>query len=263
MAGKKKEEKEIIRPLVGDALDYSVYYPSVLEKIGWFLVGAVAGAVVMYIFLESIVASCITGIVTGLIFIPMRRNQIIEKRKKQLLTQFRSLLDALSTSVGAGKNITDAFLSAESDLAVQYSTDSYIVNEIRCIGLGLNNNIQIENLLMNFAERSGLDDVESFANVFATCYKKGANIQEVIKNTAAIIGDKIEIQMELETMVAGQKNEQNIMLVMPVVFIVAMKAMGGDMIDLSTPTGVISVTIALVIFAVAYLVSRKILDIKL
>ena len=115
MAGKKKEEKEIIRPLVGDALDYSVYYPSVLEKIGWFLVGAVAGAVVMYIFLESIVASCITGIVTGLIFIPMRRNQIIEKRKKQLLTQFRGLLDALSTSVGAGKNITDAFLSAESD----------------------------------------------------------------------------------------------------------------------------------------------------
>lgn len=263
MAGKKKEEKEIIKPLVGEAPDYSVYYPGVWERIGWFLIGAAAGAIVMYIFLESIAASCIAGIITGIIFIPMRRKQIVDKRKKQLLTQFRGLLDALSTSVGAGRNITDAFLSAESDLTVQFSADSYIVNEIRCIGLGVNNNIQIEDLLMNFAQRSGLEDVESFANVFATCYKKGANIQEVIKNSAAIIGDKIEIQMELETMVAGQKNEQNIMLVMPVVLIVAMKAMGGDMIDLSTPAGVASVTTALVIFVLAYFVSKKILDIKL
>ena len=64
-------------------------------------------------------------------------------------------------------------------------------------------------------------------------------------------------------MVAGQKNEQNIMLVMPVVFIVVLKSMGGDLVDLESPIGLLSVTAALVIFVLAYFVSKKILDIKL
>ena len=55
------------------------------------------------------------------------------------------------------------------------------------------NNIPIEALLSNFAQRSGVEDIENFANVFATCYRKGGNIKEIIKNTAEIIGDKIEI----------------------------------------------------------------------
>ena len=157
----------------------------------------------------------------------------------------------------------DSFTGAAEDLAVQFSADADIVKEVNLIRIGLDNNIQIEDLLLNFAERSGVEDVRNFANVFATCYKKGGNIKDVIKNTASIIGDKIEIQMELETMVSGQKNEQNIMLVMPVVFIVVLKSMGGDLIDLESPIGIISVTIALGIFVLAYFISKKILNIKL
>ena len=82
-------------------------------------------------------------------------------------------------------------------------------------------------------------------------------------DTRLCIGDKIEIQMELETMVSGQKSEQNIMLVMPVVFIVVLKSMGGGLIDLESPVGILSVTAAIIIFVLAYFVSKKIMDIKL
>mgnify|MGYP003377437724 FL=1 len=157
----------------------------------------------------------------------------------------------------------DSFTGAEEDLAVQFTPEADIVKEVRLIRIGLDNNIGIEDLLLNFAERSGIDDVRNFANVFATCYKKGGNIKDVIKNTTSIIGDKIEIQMELETMVAGQKNEQNIMLVMPVVFIIVLKSMGGDLIDLKSPIGIISVTAAIAIFILAYFISKRILNIKL
>ena len=66
-----------------------------------------------------------------------------------------------------------------------------------------------------------------------------------------------------ETMVAGQKNEMNIMLVMPVLFIVVMKNMGDGLVDLSSPTGLLSVTAALALFILAYFVGQKITDIKL
>lgn len=259
----KKEAYQVKNGLIGEAIDYNIYFPNIKEKILWFLIGMVVSGAVLYVFYENIIVSVVVGIVCGFAFIPMRTKQVINKRQQKLTTQFRGLLDALSTSIGAGKNMFDAFASAADDLAVQFSADADIVQEVQIIRMGINNNIPIENLLLNFAERSGLEDVYNFANVFATCYKKGGNIKEVIKNTTAIIGDKIEIQMELETMVSGQKSEQNIMLVMPVIFIVLMKSMGGDLIDLQSPVGIMSVSAAIVIFVASYFVSKKILDIKL
>lgn len=262
----KKKEKEKYQPvpgLIGEATDYNVYFPTIKEKILWFIIGMVVSGAVLYLFYENVFVTLIAGAIGGVCFIPIRTKQVIRKRKQKLTTQFRSLLDALATSIGAGRNIYESFGSATGDLAVQYTEDSDIVRELQLIQVGLNHNIQIENLLLNFAQRSGLEDIKNFANVFATCYQKGGNIKEVVKNTASIIGDKIEIQMELETMVAGQKNEQNILLVMPAIFIVVMKSMGGGLIDLKSPMGILSVTIALIIFVAAYFVSKKILDIKL
>ena len=260
---KKDKDYEPIQPLIGEAPDYNIYKPKLSEIIIWFLLGMVASGVVLYVFYERVWVSCIVGIICGVAFVPMRTQQMIRNRRKKLTAQFRGLLDALSSSIGAGKNMYDSFAGATDDLAVQFSENADIVHEVKLIRIGLDNNIQIEKLLLNFAERSGVEDIRNFANVFSTCYQKGGNIKEVIKNTTTILGDKIEIQMELETMVAGQKNEQNIMLVMPVAFIVVLKNMGGDLIDLESPIGLLSVTAAIVIFVLAYFVSKKILDIKL
>lgn len=259
----KKTKYEPIPALIGEGKDYNIYLPGVAEKIVWFILGMIVSGVVIYIFYENIIASVIVGALCGYFFIPIRTKQVIKKRQKKLTVQFRSLLDALSTSIGAGKNMYDSFSGAAEDLTVQFSEDADIVREVNIIRSGLDNNIAIEALLLNFAERSNVEDVRNFANVFVTCYQKGGNIKDVIKNTVSIIGDKIEIQMELETMVSGQKNEQNIMLVMPVVFIVVLKSMGGDLIDLQSPVGIMSVTAALIIFVLAYFISKKILNIKL
>ena len=259
----KKEKYEPIRSMIGDGIDYSVYNETVKEKILWFLIGMLASGAVLYIFYESILVSAIAGAVCGVVFIPIRRKQVINKRRQKLTMQFRGLLDSLATSVGAGKNIQNSFADAIEDLEVQFSADSDIVRELEIIVSGVYHNLPIEKLLLNFAERSKVEDIGNFANVFATCYRKGGNINEVIKNTAEILRDKIEIKLELETMVSGQKNEMNIMLVMPVLFIVVMKSMGGGLVDLSTPIGILSVTIALASFVAAYFVGQWITDIKL
>lgn len=260
---KKKSKKGSIPGLIGEATDYSIYVPSVKEKLLWFVIASVISGAVLYIFYESILISLIAGAVCGIVFIPIRTKHMIQKRRQKLSLQFRELLDALSTSIGAGKNVQDSFQEAVEDLANQFTYDSDIVRELEIICVGMYNNIAVEDLLMNFAQRSGVDDIENFANVFATCYRKGGNINEVIKNTAEIIGDKIEIKMELQTMVSGQKNEMNIMLVMPVLFVVVMKSMGGGLIDLSTPIGFLSTTGALAIFVIAYFAGQWITNIKL
>lgn len=260
---KKKEKYVPITGLISEATDYRVYNEKIKERILWFFIGLIASGAVLYVFYESLYVSLIAGIIGGFVFIPIRRKQVIKKRKQTLTLQFRSLLDALGTSIGAGKNMFDAFGGAADEMAVQFTDEADIVREVRTICNDINNNVKIEDSLLNFAARSDISDVENFADVFATCYQKGGNIKEVIKNTATIIGDKIDIKMELETMVSGQKNECNIMLVMPVLFIVVMKSMGGGLIDLSSVVGVLSVTAALIIFVLAYFICVKITDIKL
>lgn len=259
------KKKEAITPIAGlycDATDYRIYNQSFKEKLICFLIGAVVGAVVGWIFYESVILSVIVGLICGFAYIPLRRNQIINNRRNKLQLQFRDMLESLSTSVGAGSNIREAFITAAEDMKIQYGANASIVEELNIINVGVVNNINIEDLLLNFGQRSQIDDVLNFANVFDTCYRKGGSINEVLKNTRGILSDKMEISLEIKTMVASKTTEQNMMMCMPVVFVFLLKMMGSDMIDLTSATGRVSTTIAIVCFIVAYFISKKILDIK-
>ena len=260
--------------------NYKVYYMSVLEKIVYFIIAFVVGAAVGYLFYGGIgkdeygQATTLTwvlnitisggvGLAAGIMFLPMRTKQIINKQKEKLNLQFRDMLEAISTSLGAGKNVVDSFHSAYDDLKIQYDEDAYILNELEIILSGMANNIDIEDLLLDFGNRSGNDDIVSFAKVFQICYRKGGNIKETIRSTYEILSDKMAISEDIETVVTSSKTNQNIMVVMPVILIGVIKMMSPDFAaNFVTSSGIMATTIAVVIFVAAYLFGKKILEIK-
>lgn len=261
--------------------NYNVCYLSKKEKIFYFLLAFIIGGAVGYLFYGGIglseldnrpttttyicnfIAVVLTGFIAGKLILPVVVANKKEKRQKALAKQFRDMLDTITTSIGAGKNIPEAFLTARNDLAVQYSEDSDIVHEIDVINDGIRNSVLIEDLLEDFGERSGIDDIKSFANVFKICYKKGGNIKDVIRNTHSILSDKMTIKEEIETLVTANKFEQNIMIVMPVALIALIKFSSPDFAaNFTTTTGIISTTIAVALFVVSYFIGRKILKIK-
>lgn len=244
---------------------YSEYDMSHKEKLSYFLLAFVAGAVVGYIFYFNIFIGLLAGIIAGCVYLPMRKAQIISKRKKQLHIQFKDLLQSLVTSLNAGNNIPDSFKAAFDDLNVQYPDDAFILKELEAIFSGIHNNVNIEVLLLDLGERSAIDDIVNFANVFDTCYRKGGNMKEVIANTYSVINDKMEIEMEIDTVVTEKKTEHSVMSIMPIALIIVMRFFGGSdqAATLHTPIGVISTTIAIGIFIAAYFVGKRILQIKL
>lgn len=262
-------------------LNYRVYYMSRNEILLYALIAFVVGAVAGYLFygglckdefgkatmktyvLDFLIMG-LTGAIAVKLFLPMRTEQLRDKRKSQLRSQFRDMLEALSTSLNAGKNVTDSFVSVLEDMRVQYSEDAYIVQELEVINSGLLNGINIENILDDFGFRSGIEDISSFARVFEVCYRKGGNIKQVIRNTYDILSDKMAINEDIETIVTGSKNEQYLMLAMPIMLIAMIKSISADFAaNFATPTGLVSTTIGLVLFIAAYFVGRKVLDIKL
>lgn len=283
--GKKKKDKVIEPQYYVSATNmrtynYKVYHMPVYEKILFFLLAFAVGAGIGYLFYGGIgkdaygqptkITYClnviipgIIGIIAGKMIIPIRTESVIKKQKNKLSLQFRDMLEALSTSLGAGKNVTDSFKSTYEDLKMQYEEGAYILNELEVILTGMDNNIELEELLLDFGKRSGNEDIESFAKVFEICYRKGGNIKETIRTTYEILSDKMEIAEEIETTLTANKSEQNIMIVMPVLLIAMIKGMSADFAaNFVTATGIISTTIAIGIFVAAYFVGKKILNIR-
>lgn len=265
MAKGKKERKEYIelQGLLGNAQDYHVYHMKKVDYVTAWLIGAGAAAVVLYAFFRVILVVLAGAAVCGL-FIPRFYEQYKkDARLKQLRMQFKDLLESLSASYSAGRNTPDAFTDALSDMTSIYGSQADIVKEVQIICVGMSNNIQIEALLLDFAVRSGLDDVQSFANVFEVCNRQGSDMKRIVSETRDIINDKIEIEMEIDTMLSGNKNELNIMMVMPVIIVLSLSSMGSGTIVSNTPGNLIVKIVCLSIFAIAYVIGRKIVDIKI
>jgi len=261
-------------------VNYRVYYMNLAEKVLYFLIGFVVGAAVGYLFygglakdeygdpttttyVLNVLISGAAGIGAGCAFIPIRTKMIQEARTKKLKSQFRDMLEAFNTSLGAGKNVTDSFHSVYEDLKVQYEEDAYILKELEVILSCMANNVDLEIPLADFGARSGVDDIASFANVFKICYHKGGNMKDTIRSTHIILSDKMEIAEEIETTVTGAKSEQYLMLIMPIILIGMIKMMSADFAaNFATLSGIIATTIGIAMFIAAYLVGRAVLDIK-
>ena len=257
-AKKVKEPQYYLSATNMRTLNYKVYYMSGAEKVLYFLMGFIVGAFVGYLFygglakdaygdptvtthILNLLISGAAGIAAGCAFLPIRTDMIQKARTKKLKAQFRDMLEAFNTSLGAGKNVTDSFHSVYDDLKVQYEEDAYILKELEVILSCMNNNVDLEVPLADFGARSGVDDIVSFANVFQICYRKGGN-----------------------TIVTGARSEQYLMLIMPVLLIGMIKTMSADFAaNFATPSGIIATTVGIIMFVTAYLVGRAVLNIKI
>ena len=263
--GKKKERKaayEEIPTLIGNGDDYHIYHMTLKDKLFAFLIGGGGAVVVSWLFFGNVVISVAAFIVVGIYAQSVYREYKCEKRKKALLMQFKDLLESLTASYSAGKNTLEAFSDALEDMTHVYSEDTDIVKEVTLVVRGMQNNLNVEDLLLNFAKRSGLDDVQNFADVFRVAIRQGANIKDIIFSTRDVIGDKIEIEMEINTILSGNKNELYIMMVMPLIIIVSLGGLGSGTSDNSV-TNIVVKTVALGLFALAYWLGKKFTTIKI
>lgn len=279
---KTKKEPKYYKSVTGmQMLNYRVYYMGMTERLLYFLLAFAAGAFVGYLFYGGVgvdefrqptkftyiwnaVVMIIIGIASAKVFLPIRTEQLRTARQSRLKSQFRDMLEAVTTSLGAGKNVQESFLAAYDDLKNQYEQGAYILNELTAVNTGLVNGINAEKLLADFGARSGCEDIEDFANVFEICFRKGGNIRETVRITYEILSDKMTVAEEIETIVSGSKSQQTLMLFMPVVLVALIKMTSADFAaNFVTPAGLMATTAGVVTFVASYFVGRKVLDIKI
>lgn len=263
--GQPKKNKTVYTPIggiMGMGEDYHMYKMVLSDHLCAVGLGAVLGLAVGYVFFDSLMAAMIIFAVAAVKMQELYREYLRKRRLKKLLLQFKDLLETLTSSYSAGQTTAMAFRDAQKEMTDLYGEDADIVQEIKMINTGLVHNYNIEDLLLNFAARSGLEDVDSFANVFEVCNRRGGNLKKIVGETRSVINDKIEIEMEIQTMVAASKNELNVMMVMPFIIMLSMRGLGENMTG-NSMTNLIVKFVALGIFVGAYKIGDKMVSIKL
>ncbi len=251
-----------IKAVFGNGEDYYLYKLSRAERFAGGALGFFAGSFVCMVFFRNLFVSVVVGAMLIIPGIWKYRDYLKKKRMKNLLLQFRDMMESLTASFSAGKNTAGAFQDAYADLTNIYGPKADIVQELKLIVTGMYNGQRIEEMLENFAMRSHLDDIESFATIFEVSNRYGGNLKKVVGDTRQIICDKIETELEIQTLLTANKNELNIMILMPVVLMLMLSSMGSMSIVQNTPQNVVVKCGAICLFGFAYYLGRKIVDIK-
>lgn len=265
----ENEERAIQRQIEerqrATVLDYSVSPAGLGDHILAFFVGFAAGFAVLFIFYKIWLLGLLGGAVVGTINIFASAQSAITKRKTKLRTQFYDLLEAMSVAMRAGNPMLKALMSAQEDLAMIYPDDSDIMVELALIIDRFNNAVPLSKSFSDFALRSGLEDADSFASIYATIEGKSGRADEIIRETQQIIADKMAIEMEIDTMMTAAKSEVNIMLFMPLVILGVIGYAGAGFMDAlyTTPLGRLVATGGLIMFCISFVMARKFSDVKL
>ena len=180
---------------------------------------------------------------------------------------YRSVLEDGSGSVeGCFYGMPDKWkaLWCSRDLERLYPKETDIVKEFHYIETQLTVSVPVEELLLSLGDRSGIEDVENFAAVFYTAKRTGGDMNRIIQTSARMLGDKIDVRKEIETTLAAKKAEQMIMSLMPVGIILYLQMTSPGFLSVlyGNPFGIAAMSICLAIYATAYWLGRRIVDIE-
>lgn len=229
------------------------------------LQGVGTAALVAYVFYRSIIIFLLL-LVPGLIFLLRRKKKdLLCKRKEELNLQFKEMMHAIIAGLQAGYSIENAFSHAYQDICLLYGKQSMMAKELYYLTRELRNNCNLEDILSDFAARCQVADIRDFTEVFQIAKKSGGNLVGILKNTADIISDKIEVKREIATITSAKRLEQKIMDIVPFAIILY--------IDVSSPgffdgmyhnlVGFVIMSVLLGVYIAAYFMAEKIIRIEI
>ena len=240
----------------GMETDYRSYRFTWKDWIEYFVRVAVKGLVIGYLFYDSLkmCALCIPFFIVD--YREMKKDKL-KSQKRELTLQFKAMMEALVTSLTAGYSLERAFSDARRDLTFLYDDKAMIFKELDEIISGLQVNIPIEKLLKDLGDRSGVEDIENFANVVAAAKRSGGNLIRIIEKTVR------SLEEEMETMITAKKLEEKIMMIMPYGILLYLRISSGGFLDVlyHNAFGVILMTVFLAGVYVANVWASKIMDI--
>ncbi|MGN0395517.1 MAG: type II secretion system F family protein [Coprococcus sp.] len=243
--------------------DYRVYRLNKLSMLAAIIIYTSVLCTVSLLFYNSLIP-CIFLIPCEPFLIRNAAEIYGKKCRRKLQVEFKDMTESLAANMSAGYSLERAFVPVYEEIHNLYEGKSYIEQEIELINKGLQLNVDIEVMLTDFGERSGVPDIREFAEVVSVAKKSGGNMVKIMRKTADNIKKRHEVENEIDTVITAKKMEQRIMSIMPCGIILYMRIANKGYMDVlyGNVAGVIIMTLCLAITVVAVCWGRRIVDIE-
>lgn len=245
-------------------MNYKVYRLSFKELIISAIEFSSISILISYLFYDSYIAFvCSSPFI--IVYFYLKKRKLRTKRIEILKDQFCELISSVSASIVAGMSVENAFMESRSEMANMFGDKAYIVSELNYMVSKLEVNQTIESCLKDFSERTGIEEINDFYVVFCEAKKSGGNLPDIIAKTILIMKQKSEIEKEIVTMLNGKIYEQKIMNIVPLCIILYLKITSAEFMNVlyHNESGVALMTCCLLVYGVAFLLSKKIVNIEI
>ena len=219
---------------------------------------------VSYVFYDSLIPVIIFS---PYVIYHIKKQRFNERYQNdnELIRQFRDGMQAVSFALNTGYSIENSFAEALQELVMLYGQNAVIIADFNMIVNRIRRNENLEDILDDYAASTNLDDIKYFAEIFRYAKRSGGDLIGIIKQTSHIIHEKAEVQQQIDTIITGKRLEQRVMVCMPLVITLYLRLTSPEYIDVlyGNVMGIIVMTICLLIYAAAVMLSQKITDINI
>ncbi|MBN7772678.1 type II secretion system F family protein [Clostridium aminobutyricum] len=162
--------------------------------------------------------------------------------------------------------MNEALKEGIENLKLLYDERAPIIIELKHITKSVDGSRANEDqLLKDFAYRSGIEEIINFADVYAICRTTGGDVGQVVLKASEILMDKMSIEKDMRTLTSQKKFEAKIITLMPFILIIFLNLVSPDYLEsmYQTLAGRIIMTAALLGIAISYYIMNIITEVKI
>ena len=232
------------------------------NRVGFFLRDALMAGIGWLYFRDIIGVVILLPFAVVLQMVNAKR--LILKKDRTILSQFRDLLISVSSSLSAGATLEGGFRLAPSEMTLIWQDKSDLTDQIRIMLQKIAMSIPIEKAISEMADNLKLEECERFSEVVTICKHSGGNMVNAVRACANALTEKLDAMFEIDIILAQRRMERNILVCVPHSILLMLMLMSPDYISLlyTTPYGRVAAVLSLAFSGIAWVVSEKIVDVK-
>ena len=200
----------------------------------------------------------------ALLYVKNWEEECCKQKKEEFREQFRESIQTLSAILKVGYSEENAIRETWKEICPIYKKKTRIIKEYETMVHQLDLNMTAEEVMKQFADRVKEEDVENFVTVFGAAKRLGGDSIAIIRHAADAIGEKMEVEREIQVMLTSKKLEFKIMCVIPFVIILYMRSAFPEFMAVlyGNLAGTLFMTICLMVYLTAYQLGKKMTQIE-
>jgi tight adherence protein B len=223
-----------------------------------------AGLVVATIAIPYLLAQLLAplfglvGLVCGYALLRVWLHRARERRKERFVQQIPELARLLSNATNAGLSIATAWVVAEAELAEPAKTEIQRLNAAVRFGASL------EDAMVQLNDRLPAREVRVLMSTLVVSARSGGSLVKALRDISLTLDDRKEVRREIRTTLAQARSTSILVTAMGIGMLLMLNVIQPGTVEKMTQNliGQLALILAFALFAIGYLVVRRITRIE-